>query len=148
MPGDPAEWSSQEPTPLRSISQLSNPRNIMPVLESLCRRLDETEDYILSISHAYERSRRMLNAVLDITRRERLRRNEGLNDVKDRIGHLHEEVMRHAISVAYGQDWGTLVNIMGFTDAVSFVCKWPWQIPGEARGGKNSLDEEILQRTP
>ena len=76
---------------------------VMAALGSLGRRLDETEDYLRSLSHAYK-SRRMLNAALDITRREKAKRNESINDVKDRIGHLHEQVMRNAISLAYGPD--------------------------------------------
>ena len=143
MPGNPAEWSPPEPTPL--LHRLSSPRDIMPVVASLCRRLDETEDYILSISHAYERTRRMLNAVLDVTRSERVKRNEGLNDVKDRIGHLHEQVMRNAISLAYGPDWGTQVGIRGFTDAVSFVSLGLGKSPLRREEGKIQLTKRFCK---
>src|SRR6202043_3301383 len=69
----------------------------------------------------YQRTRRMLTATLDLNRWERVKRVEGLNVIKERVGHLHEQVIRNAISLAYGPDWGTDVMIRGFTDAISFV---------------------------
>ena len=92
-----------------------------------------------------ERTRRMLNAVLDVTRRERVKRNESLNEVKDRIGHLHEQVMRNAISLAYGPDWGTEVTIRGFTDAVSFVSHGLGKSPLKREEGKIQLTKRFCK---
>jgi hypothetical protein len=58
---------------------------------------------------------------------------------KERIGHVHEEVIWHAISMAYGYDWGTSVNIGGFTDAVSFVSNGLGKSPMERDEGKARL---------
>ena len=118
FPAEMFEWFPQPP-PL-SISQISSPQN---TIVALSRRLDQTDDYLWSIYQAYQRTTRMLNATTDLMRRERAKRIEADDVLKDRVGRLHEQVMRNAISLAYGPDWGTEVTITGFTDAVSFVSR-------------------------
>jgi len=52
----------------------------------------------------YERSRRMLNTVVDVTRKEKTKRTEGFNNIKERTSHLHKQVIWNSISLAYGPD--------------------------------------------
>jgi hypothetical protein len=131
--GEPAEWSALHPT------SLSSSRNVDSLVASLSDELRDTRDYLLSVSEAYERSRGMMKAIFDITRKEKQKANENFDDLKGRNGRLHEEVIRHAISIAYGYDWGTSVNITGFRDAVSFVSHGLGKSSLELDKGKNRL---------
>ena len=80
-----------------------------------------------------------MKAIFDITRKEKQKANESFDDLKGRIGCLHEEVMRHAISIAHGYDWGTSVIIAGFRDAVSFVSDGLGKSSLKLDQGKNRL---------
>lgn len=141
-----SEWSPPELTSLPPTSKLSSPRNLESVLTSVCDSLNNTEDYLCSLSHAYQRSRTMNKLVLQLTRVEKERATERLNDVKDRIGHLHEEVMRQAISVVYGYGWGSPANITGFTDAICFVANGLGKSPVERDMGKGRLVKRFCQQ--
>ena len=131
--------SLPESTSTSDLTVIPTTQNIHSLYVSLSRRLDETNDYLVSLARAYERCRRICKATFDITRNDKERANDKFDEVKGRIGHLHEEVMRHAISVAYGYDWGTPASIGGFSDAVSFVSIGLSKSPAAQNKGKTFL---------
>jgi hypothetical protein len=140
-----SQWTTPEtPRPSR-MPRLLSARDLESILSPVYRRLDDMEDYIYTLSNAYERGRRMTKVVFDMAREEQENGNEGLSEVKGRIGHLHEEVMRHAISMAYGYGWGTALNIGGFTDAVSFVSNGLRKSPMERDAGKVRLTKRFCK---
>lgn len=145
LPANTGELSARDLTPLPSISHISSVEDIMPFLVSVSRRLEETEDVLLSVIQAYQRSTRMLDASMDRVRRERLRRIEGDDVVRDRVGHLHEQVMRNAISLTYGPDWGIEVVIGGFTDAFSFVSHGLGKSPLQQQDARARLTKKFCK---
>jgi hypothetical protein len=58
-------------------------RSLMAVITSVCNRLNYAEDYLHSLSRAYERSQNMNKALIDATRAAKEKTTENLSDEKE-----------------------------------------------------------------
>ena len=102
-------------------------------------------DCISSLAGALERSQRVSNALSTIRRKENAERIKRSQDIKERFGRLHEEVIRHAISIAYGFEWGMSVTITDFADAISFVANGLRKTTKETQNGINHLIKALCR---
>ena len=116
----PAELSSV--TQITPLPETPSYEGLHATVESLCLRVQEIEDHVFSLSDAYDRSQQSQKALWTLGKREKDARLEQADDIKEKFGRLHEEVIRHAVSVAYGFQWGISVTISGLSDAISFVA--------------------------
>jgi hypothetical protein len=83
---DISQWTAPETVRPSRMPRLLSSRDLESILSPVYRRLDDMEDYIYTLSRAYERGRRMTKAVFDVAHKEQEHGNEGLNDVKDDEG--------------------------------------------------------------
>jgi len=113
------------------LSTHSQGLDLRETIKSLSRRVDDLTDYVAAVSNAYQRSNLFANAILSVLeqeKRDRLRTNE---DFRNRFGHMHEELIRHATSFAYGFEYAMPLTINSFLEAINFVGRGLGKSPKE-----------------
>src|SRR5204863_3848219 len=87
----------------------------------LSARFDCMEDFARSILDAYDRTRRVLLSIVREHSHERDKIGKAIHDIRERLGPLHEEIIRLAVTTVHGIEYGLPLEITGLSGAIDFV---------------------------
>ena len=97
------------------------PQTVNDPIQYLSTRLGDLEDYICSVINGYDRSRRAFRTMMKSIHDERHKDRKVIKNIRERLGHLHEEIIRQAVTTAYGIEYGLSLEIKGLSDIMVFV---------------------------
>lgn len=106
---------------LTEFSSSADSSNSSDVTKSPSDRIDAIEEFLRSVVNAYGRSRRAFRTMNKSNSNNREKDRRILDDLRERYGPLHEEIIRQSVTLAYGVEYGLSLEIRGLSDIIMFV---------------------------
>lgn len=106
---------------INSLPTVSKEKTEDDPITHLCARLDCMEDFARSILNAYDRTRRVLRSMIQEHSYERDKNGNAIHDIRERLGPLHEEIIRLAVTTVHGIEYGLPLEVRGLSGVIDFV---------------------------
>jgi len=121
--------------------------SLQDTVQSLVQRLEETSDYVVSLGDALERHERANEKLSQMLANEHIGRMGQTEALRQRLGPMHENLVKQSISIAYGWEWGKAYVITEFADAMLFVSNGLGKSSKQRELGEKKLLERLCRKS-